>query len=39
MGTSVPLCKTMRSLKSAEGLTAACAVAVRHSAMQRDAQR
>jgi len=37
MGTSVPLCKTMWSLKSVEGLTAALAAAVKHNVAERDA--
>jgi hypothetical protein len=36
-GTSVPLCKTMWSLKSAEGLTAVPAAAVKHNVAERDA--
>jgi hypothetical protein len=37
MGTSVPLCKTMWSLKSVEGLTAALAASVKQRVVQRDA--
>ena len=38
MGTSVPLCKTMWSLKSVEGLTAALAASVKQRVVQRDAK-
>ena len=38
MGASVPLCKTMWSLKSAEGLTWARTASVKQSVTQRDAR-